>query len=121
MKTRIAIVLAACVLAAPAFAASYPVAGKWGQSNSTEKDPVDCGKLRVIDFQGERRFDTGGSVRDYRAVTVSPQGATQWRISEEFRTGQVNGRNNLTLRKIDADHIELQMQPGGTLKLRLCK
>ena len=113
--------LALLTLAAPALAASYPVAGKWGQSSSTEKGPVDCGKLRVVEFQGERRFDSRGGVPDYRAVAVGPQGATQWRITEEFRTGQVNGRNTLTLRLIDAEHLELHLQRGGTLKLRRCK
>lgn len=121
MKPFIPAMLALFALAAPAYAAGYPVAGKWGVSASTQKDPIDCAKLRVIDFQGERRFDSGGGVPDYRALTVSPQGATQWRITEEFRTGQVNGRNSLTLRKTDADRIELHLQRGGTLKLRRCK
>ncbi len=109
------------LLAAPAHAANYPASGKWGQSNSTEKGAIDCAKLRVIDFRGERRFDSKGGVPDFRALTVNPQGTGTYRVTEEFRTGQVNGRNTVTLRQIDADHLELQMQPGGTLKLRRCK
>ena len=31
----------------------------------------DCGK-RYMDFQGERRFDKGGGVPDYRNLTVTP-------------------------------------------------
>jgi hypothetical protein len=121
MRIAAATALLSLVLATPALAASYPVAGKWGQSNSTEKGAIDCARLRVIEFKGERRFDTGGGVPDYRAITVEPQGTGAWRITEEFRTGQVNGRNTITLRQPGADHAELHMQRGGTIKLRRCK
>jgi hypothetical protein len=108
-------------LAVPALAdAAYPVSGKWGQSTSTRPGPVDCTGVRVVDFQGVRRFDSGGSIRDFRAVSITPSGAST-QVDEEFRTGQVNGRNAITLRQTDADHLELAMQHGGTLKLRRCQ
>jgi hypothetical protein len=119
-KTILALPLLAA-LAAPALAdPTYPVSGKWGQSTSTKEGPVDCTNLRVVTFTGERRFDSGGSIRDFRAVSITPSG-TSTQVSEEFRTGQVNGRNTITLHQADADHLELAMQHGGTLKLRRCQ
>jgi hypothetical protein len=111
-----------CLVAAPAFAASYPVQGKWGESNSTDKKPVDCGRLRTVDFQGERRFDTGGGVPDFRALTVQTEGQSAWRVTEEFRTGQIKGRSNVVFRvKSDPDRLEIDPQRGATLKLRKCQ
>ncbi len=108
-------------LAAPAQAASYPVSGKWGQSTSAEKGAIDCANLHVIDFQGGRRFDNKGGVRDFRAIDVRPQGGSVWRVTEEFTTGQIgSARNNLTLRQVDSDHVEMALS-GGTFKLRRCK
>jgi hypothetical protein len=111
-----------CALATPAFAASYPVQGRWGQSNSTDKKPVDCSRLRTVEFQGERRFDSGGGVPDFRAVTVQTQGQSAWRVTEEFRTGQINGRNHVVLRvKTDPDRLEIDPDRGSTLYLRKCQ
>jgi hypothetical protein len=108
-------------LAAPAFAAGYPVSGKWGQTTTSEKGPVDCGKLRVIVFNGDTRTDSGGGVPAYRNRSVSADG-TSYRIVDEFTTGQIgNAHVNYTLRQVDADHIELNMTPGGLLKLQRCK
>jgi hypothetical protein len=108
-------------LATPALAdATYPVSGTWGQSTSTKEGPIDCSNARTIEFKGERRFDSGGSIRDFRAVSVIPRDKS-FSVSEEFRTGQVNGRNTITLRQTDADHLDLAMQHGGTLKLRRCQ
>lgn len=122
MKLPLAAVTIACLLAAPAFAATYPVQGKWGESNSTDKKPVNCVNLRTIDFQGERRLDSGGGVPDFRALTVQPQGPAVWRVTEEFRTGQVKARNNVVLRlKSDPDRIEIDPDRGATLKLRKCQ
>jgi hypothetical protein len=107
---------------ASAFAAAYPVQGKWGQSTSTDKKPVDCTHLRTVDFRGERRFDSGGGVPDFRAISVEPQGQSTWRVVEEFRTGQINARNQLTLRVAsEPDRIELELARGGTIKLRKCR
>lgn len=109
-------------LAVPALAANYPVNGRWGVTPSTEKGPADCAKLRVIGFNGSTRTDTGGGVPAYRNLSVTAGGTNQFRVVDIFTTGQIsNGRVSYTLKQIDADHIELQMQPGGTLKLRRCQ
>ncbi len=115
-------VLATVTLAAPAFADAYPVSGKWGVSTSTEKGPIDCGKLRVIDFNDGQRTDTGGGVPAYRNRTVRPEGPSRYRVVDEFSTGQIgNAHVNYTLRLADDDHLEMNLQKGGLLKLRKCK
>jgi hypothetical protein len=109
-------------LAAPALAATYPVSGKWGASTSSEKGPIDCSKLRVIDFKGDQRTDSKGGVPAYRNKSVTPEGVSSYRVVDEFTTGQIsNARLNYTLSQRDADHIEMNMQPGGLLKLQRCK
>ena len=109
-------------LAAPTFAAGYPVSGRWGQSTSTEKGAVDCSQLRVIAFNGDQRTDSKGGVPAYRLKTITEDGPTNFRVVDEFTTGQINNaRLNYTLQKVDADHIEMNMQPGGLLKLQRCK
>jgi hypothetical protein len=109
-------------IAAPALAAAgYPVSGKWGQSTSAEQGPVDCGGLRVIEFKGDQRTDSKGGVPAYRIKSVTVDGSI-YRIVDEFTTGQIsNGNVSYTLSKVDADHIVLAMQPGGTVKLQRCK
>jgi hypothetical protein len=108
--------------ATSAIAATYPVQGKWGQSTSTDKEPIDCTNLRTVDFRGERRFDSGGGVPDFRAISVEQQGGNAWRVVEEFRTGQINARNQLTLRTAsEPDRVELELARGGTIKLRKCR
>jgi hypothetical protein len=103
-------------------AAGYPVSGKWGQTSTSEKGPVDCSKLRVITFNGDTRTDSNGGVPAYRIKSISAEGSSAHRIVDEFTTGQIrNGTMRYTLRQIDSDHIEMNMQPGGLLKLRLCK
>jgi hypothetical protein len=109
-------------LSAPIFAAGYPVTGRWGQSTSTEKGAIDCGQLRVIEFKGDQRTDSKGGVPTYRLRTITEENATSFRVTDEFSTGQINNAHvDYTLRKVDADHIELNMQPGGVLKLQRCK
>jgi len=109
-------------LAAPAQAASYPVSGKWGQSTSSQKGAIDCSKLRVIAFNGDTRTDSKGGVPAYRNKSVQPTGASSYRVVDEFTTGQIaNAHMNYTLSQVDADHIEMNMQPGGLLKLQRCK
>lgn len=116
------LLLAATAAAGPALAADYPVAGAWGVSSSAEKGAIDCAGLRVIEFRGNQRLDSGGGVPAYRNVSVAPEDAASYRIVDEFTTGQIKaGRTTLTLRKIDADHIELRLQPTGVLKLQRCK
>ncbi len=119
---RFAITFACCLLATPALAAGYPVQGKWGESSSMDMKPVDCSRLRTVDFQGERRFDSGGGVPDFRALTVQTQGQSAWKVIEEFRTGQVKARNSVVLRlRTDPDRIEIDPERGATLKLRKCQ
>lgn len=109
-------------LAAPALAGSYPVSGKWGQSASTEKKPVDCSSLRVIAFNGDQRTDSKGGVPAYRNRTVESAGSGQYRVVDEFTTGQIgNAKVNYTLRLVDADTVEMMLDKGGTVRLRKCK
>ena len=123
MKLAFALVtLALTALSAPANADSYPVSGRWGVSASTEKGPIDCGKLRVIDFNGDQRTDTGGGVPAFRNRTVEPAGTDRYRVEDEFTTGQIaNAHVDYTLHRIDTDHLDMDQQQGGLLKLRKCK
>jgi hypothetical protein len=122
---RITILLAVLfgVLAAPVQAQVYPVEGKWGQSASPEKGPIDCtGNRRVIEFIGNQRTDSDGGVPSYRNQSVRPEGPTSYRVVDEFSTGQISaGHTTYALRKIDADHIEMDMQDGSSLKLQRCR
>jgi hypothetical protein len=53
---------------------------------------------------------------------VTPEGSSRYRIVDIFTTGQISsGHTGYTLQQIDADHIEMQLDQGGTLKLRRCK
>ena len=109
-------------LAAPAHAQSYPVSGRWGQSAGSEKGAIDCHGRRVVTFNGNQRTDSGGGVPSYRNRSITPDGSSRYRVVDEFTTGQINdGHTSYTLRQIDNDHIEMQMQRGGTLKLQKCK
>jgi hypothetical protein len=115
----VALVLVA--LAMPALADSYPVSGRWGESNGTDKGAIDCAGRRVIGFNGNQRTDSKGGVAAYRNVSVQRYG-DGWRIVDEFTTGQISaGRTSLTLRKSGDDRIELGLQGGSTLKLQRCK
>ncbi len=119
---RIIFAFAFAVVVAPAFAASYPVSGRWGADDSSEKGPVDCARLRVISFNGDTRTDSGGGVPAYRNASVTPRGTNEFDVVDIFTTGQIsNAQAIFTLKTIDDDHIQLQMQQGGTLKLRRCK
>jgi hypothetical protein len=122
MRKTILSAMLVVALAAPALAASYPVSGRWGQSANAEKGPIDCGKLRVIDFKGDQRTDSKGGVPAYRNRSVTPDGPKRYRVVDEFTTGQIgNAHVSYTLRQVDDDHLELNMQPGGVLKLQRCK
>ena len=107
---------------APALADSYPVSGRWGQSASTSKGPIECHGRRVVTFSGEQRFDTGGGVPAYHIKSVRTDGSDRWRIVDQFTTGQIRaGNTTYTLTQTDADHIVLDLQGGSTLKLQRCK
>jgi hypothetical protein len=76
----------------------------------------------VIEFKGDQRTDSKGSVPAFRNKSVSPAGPSSYRIVDLFSNGQVrNGSVNYTLRLVDADHIEMNMSPGGMLKLQRCE
>jgi hypothetical protein len=123
MRTTILSAMALLALAAPALAdAAYPVSGRWGQSSGADNGAVDCSKLRVIAFNGDTRTDSKGGVPAYRIKSITTAGPSQYRIVDQFTTGQIrNGSASYTLHQIDADHIELNLQPGGLLKLQRCK
>jgi len=109
------------VSVSPALAASYPVSGKWGQTSTSDKGPVDCSRLRVISFNGDTRTDSNGGVPAYRIKSIAADGSS-YRIVDEFTTGQIrNGSVKYTLRQADGDRLELNMQPGGLIKLQRCK
>ena len=86
------------------------------------KTVVDCSNLRVIAFNGDQRTDSKGGVPTYRNRTVTAVSASLYRVVDAFSTGQISDAHvNYTLRKVDADHIEMDMQHGATLKLQRCK
>ncbi len=117
-RTILAAVL--IVLACPATAANYPVSGKWGVNPPPTKGPVDCGKLRVIAFNGNQRTDSHGGVPAYRNVSVTPASGG-YRVVDMFTTGQIANANvSYTLHQVDANHVDMT-QGGTTLKLQRCK
>ena len=81
MRTTILTALLVTVLATPALAQSYPVSGKWGESTSSEKGPIDCtDNRRVIDFSGNQRTDSNGGVPTYWNRSVQSVGQSDYRI-----------------------------------------
>ncbi len=108
------------IIAGFAVAQSYPVSGKWTYDDSGGEGPAaECGK-RYMDFQGERRFDTGGGVPDYRNRSVTGDGE-QYQLTDEFNTGQIRARVDYNIRRIDNDRIELKLPQGKIIKLRRCQ
>jgi hypothetical protein len=60
-------------------------------------------------------------VPTYRNKSVVSAGASNYRVVDEFSTGQISaGQSQYTLRKVDPDHIEMNMD-GGTMTLQRCK
>jgi hypothetical protein len=122
MVARTTALILVLTLSAPALADDYPVQGKWGVSNSTSKGPIDCTGKRIIDFRGNQRIDTGGGVPSYHNGSVVSDGSSGFRIVDQFSNGQVHaGTTTYHLRQSDDDHVTLDMQKGGTLKLARCK
>jgi hypothetical protein len=110
------------LLVTGAQADDYPISGRWGVTASTQKGPIHCGPLRVITFNGNQRSDSGGGVPTYRNKSVRKVGSSEFRIVDIFSTGQINSAQAfLTLKLIEPDRAELNLQPGGLLKLRKCK
>jgi hypothetical protein len=109
-------------LAAPVLAQTYPVSGRWGESNSSEKGPIDCtGNRRVIGFFGNQRTDSNGGVPEYRNKSVQSVSQSDYRIVDEFSNAQVSaGHTEYMLRKIDSDRIVMN-QSDTVLNLQRCK
>jgi hypothetical protein len=108
------------IIAGFAVAQSYPVTGKWTYEDTGGDGPAkECGK-RYMDFRGERRFDTGGGVPDYRNRTVTQDG-DNYSLVDEFNTGQISARLNYNIRRVDNDRIELKLPANKTVKLRRCE
>jgi len=120
---RIGFLVAAgtAMLALPSTAAEYPVSGRWTYEHRTEDGP-SC-PSPTIDFIGNRRLDSGGSsVPDYRNLSVTQIDYSVYKIVDTIFTGQVQGSVSYTLRILDKDHIELDLQPGRqVVALERCK
>jgi hypothetical protein len=113
---------ALATLAAPAFADNYPVSGRWGPSTGSDKGAIDCSGKRVIAFNGDQRTDSNGGVPAYRNKSVTANGASRWRVEDVFTTGQIsNAHATYTLQQVDDDHIVMDLQSGGSLKLQRCR
>jgi hypothetical protein len=103
-----------------AFAAAYPVAGKWAYERSASQAD-DCKAGPFMEFKGDRRFDTGGGAPDYRNLTLAKTGSSLYQGVDLFFTGAIRGKVSYTLHLIDAEHIEIRFTAGGKLiKLRRC-
>jgi hypothetical protein len=76
LHTRRPALLILLVAPAPrALADSYPIGGRWGQSTSAAKGPVDCSNKRVILFTGDQRRDSSnGGVSDLRNKSIRQVG-----------------------------------------------
>lgn len=108
------------IIAGLAMAQSYPVSGKWTYEDTGGEGPArECGP-RYMEFAGERRFDKGGGVPDYRNRSVTRNG-DEYRLVDEFNTGQVRARVDYTMRRVDNDRVELKLPQGKTIPLRRCQ
>jgi|SRR5581483_8999933 len=119
---RIVLLAALCLAggASAAIAAAYPVTGKWAYDRGGKIEEA-CRKGPTMEFRGERRFDTGGSVPNYRNQSISHPDTTTYRLVDQFFNGQAWGKVNYTLRIDDDKHIELHLSPSGaTIKLQRC-
>ena len=105
-------------LTAPSMAVTYPVSGKWGQSASSAKGPIECHGRRVMSFNSNQR--TGG-MRAYRNRSRTAILRRPIRIVDEFTNGQISdGHTFYTPRLVDAEHIVVQL-PQGTVTLQRSK
>lgn len=122
MARSLLVALWLAIAAAPALADTYPISGRWGVSDSTATGTIDCTGKRVMSFTGNQRRDSKGGVPAYRNKSVIADGPERYRVVDEFTTGQqAFAYANYTLRVIDDDHVELNLQPGGPIKLQRCK
>jgi len=119
---RLLPVVALIAATTPALADTYPVSGRFGVVQSFTDKPPDCTGKRTIAFNGEQRTDSKGGVPAYRNRSVQAAGASAWRVIDIFTTGQIsNAQAVYTLRAVKADQLEMNMQPGGMIRLQKCK
>ena len=119
---RVLPAIALIALSAPALADTYPVNGRFGVVTTFTDKPPDCAGKRVIAFNGDTRTDSNGGVPAYRNRSVQNAGASTWRVVDIFTTGQIsNAQAVYTLRAVKADQLEMNMTPGGMIKLQRCK
>jgi hypothetical protein len=77
----------------------------------------------TMEFSGSRRFDSGGSsLPDYRNLSVDQIDRSVYKVVDTIFTGPVQGQVSYTLRILDNDHIELDLQPSRqVVTLERCK
>jgi|HubBroStandDraft_6_1064221.scaffolds.fasta_scaffold207114_3 hypothetical protein len=111
----------AAVPALPGTAAEYPVSGRWSYQQQTENGPSCSGP--TMEFNGNRRLDSGGSsAPDYRNLSVDQIDRSVYKVVDTMFTGPVQGQVSYTLRVLDDDHIEMDLQPSrGVVTLERCK
>jgi len=120
--TRLLLTIALVALSAPALADTYPVNGRFGVVTNFIDKPPDCTGKRVIAFNGDTRTDSKGGVPAYRNKSVQANGAAAWKVIDIFTTGQIsNAQAVYTLRAVKDGQLEMNMQPGGMLRLQKCK
>lgn len=108
------------IVTAAALADGYPISGKWTYDNPKAEGPAeDCGK-RYMSFEGILRRDTGGGVSSFRNFSVDQIGNTHYKVVDMFDNAMINARQTYTLRIVDEDHIELDLQAGPVIALRRC-
>jgi hypothetical protein len=120
-QTLFVIALIACA-AKPALADTYPVSGRFGVVTTFTDKPPDCTGKRTIAFNGDTRTDSKGGVPAYRNRSVQANGAASWKVIDIFTTGQIsNAQAVYTLRQVKDGQLEMNMQPGGMIRLQKCK
>ncbi len=122
MRTLILISALAAVLAGPAVADSYPVSGRFAVGTFPSDEVIACADRRVIRFFGAERTDSRGAVPGYRNNWVRQEGEGRYRVADWFSNGQVrNGQVFYDLLVLDADHLQMDLDFGGTLRLQRCR
>jgi hypothetical protein len=104
----------------PLLADAYPVQGHFAYDKGNADEACRTGL--AMDFSGDRRFDDGGGVHDYRNVSVHADGASQFAVVDLFFNGQARGKVSYTLRVNDAKHLRMHLNESGkTINLVRCK
>lgn len=123
LKTAAPVLLACMTMlpaGAPVFAAAYPVQGRFAYYNGNANEACRTGP--AMQFRGDRRFDDGGGVHDYRNVSVHADGASQFAVVDLFFNGQARGKVSYTLHVNDAQHLRIHLNESGeTIDLVRCR